>query len=135
MRISDWSSDVCSSDLQFSAKPRLNKTLASRLIRGFLLCSALTPFPVLAQAASTSDSGPQVEDIVVTAQRRSENLQSVPIAVSAITSDQAAAQGITGTLALTAIAPSLQINQTSNFGSIYLRGVGDRKSTRLNSSN
>src|SRR3546814_7776594 len=110
MRISDWSSDVCSSDL--------------RLIRGFLLCSALTPFPVLAQAASTSDSGPQVEDIVVTAQRRSENLQSVPIAVSAITSDQAAAQGITGTLALTAIAPSLQINQTSNFGSIYLRGVG-----------
>src|SRR3546814_14887284 len=86
-------------DDQFSAKPRLNKTLASRLIRGFLLCSALTPFPVLAQAASTSDSGPQVEDIVVTAQRRSENLQSVPIAVSAITSDQAAAQGITGTLA------------------------------------
>src|SRR3546814_18195897 len=60
-------------DDQFSAKPRLNKTLASRLIRGFLLCSALTPFPVLAQAASTSDSGPQVEDIVVTAQRRSEN--------------------------------------------------------------
>src|SRR3546814_7948455 len=76
-------------DDQFSAKPRLNKTLASRLIRGFLLCSALTPFPVLAQAASTSDGGPQVEDIVVTAQRRSENLQRVPIAVSAITSDQA----------------------------------------------
>src|SRR3546814_12732211 len=60
-------------DDQVAAKPRLNKTLASWFIRGFLLCSALTPFPVLAQAASTSDSGPQVEDIVVTAQRRSEN--------------------------------------------------------------
>src|SRR3546814_3641405 len=77
-------------DDQFSATPRLNKPLASRLIGGFLVCSALTPFPVLAQAASTSASGPQVEDIVVTAQRRSESLQSVPIAVSAITSDQAA---------------------------------------------
>src|SRR3546814_8270898 len=119
------------------------KTLAARWIRGCLVCSSWTPLPVLAQAASTSDSGPQVEDIVVTAQRRSENLQSVPIAVSAITSDQAAAQGITGTLALTAIAPSLQINQTSNFGSIYLSGVGSnladptskaRKSKRLHYS-
>src|SRR3546814_10081720 len=46
-------------DDQFSAKPRLNKTLASRLIRGFLLCSALTPFPEIGRAESTSDSGPQ----------------------------------------------------------------------------
>src|SRR3546814_16100020 len=99
------------------------KTLAARWIRGCLVCSSWTPLPVLAQAASTSDSGPQVEDIVGTAHRRSEHLQSVPIAVSAITSDQAAAQGLTGTPAMTAIAPTLQITQTYNIGSISLRGV------------
>src|SRR3546814_17333202 len=111
-------------DDQFSAKPRLNKTLASRLIRGFLLCSALTPFPVLAQAASTSDSGPQVEDIVVTAQQRSENLQSGPISVPAIPYDHAAAPGIPRTLAITATEPSLQLQPNSKCGSNYMRGVG-----------
>lgn len=111
-------------DDRFSEKQVLNRLPASSLIYGFLLCSALTPFPVLAQATASGDNGPQVADIVVTAQRRTENLQNVPIAVTALTGERMAAQGINGTLALTAIAPSLQINQTSNFGSIYLRGVG-----------
>ncbi|WP_157219545.1 TonB-dependent receptor [Flavisphingomonas formosensis] len=110
-------------DARFSEKQVLNKLPASRLIYGFLLCTALTPASAFAQQASSNDEA-QVQDIVVTAQRRSENLQNVPIAVTAITSERMATQGITGTLALTAIAPSLQINQTSNFGSIYLRGVG-----------
>lgn len=111
-------------DDQISDKRQPNKLLVSRLIYGFFLSTALTPVPALAQQAAAGDDSMQVQDIVVTAQRRSENLQNVPIAVSAITADRAALQGITGTLALTAVAPSLQINQTSNFGSIYLRGVG-----------
>lgn len=107
-----------------SGVPGTRRLTISNLICAILLSTALTPVAAFAQQATASNGPAQVADIVVTAQRRTENLQNVPIAVTALTSERMASQGITGTLALTAVAPSLQINQTSNFGSIYLRGVG-----------
>jgi iron complex outermembrane receptor protein len=107
-----------------AGKRDLLALLAGHPLRGVLLCTALTAVPAFSQQAAVSSGTAQLEEIEVTAQRRSERLQNVPIAVTAITAEQAAAQGITGTLALTAVTPSLQINQTSNFAAIYLRGVG-----------
>lgn len=79
---------------------------------------AQPPAPVAAQGG--------LEDIVVTAQRRSENLQSVPIAVTAVNARTLASAGITNTQALQAIVPGLVINQVGGASGIYLRGVGTR---------
>jgi iron complex outermembrane receptor protein len=65
-----------------------------------------------------------VRDIVVVAQRRSERLQDVPIAVSVLRGDDAAERGVTSTVDLTAAVPGLVVNYNANVGNLYLRGVG-----------
>src|SRR3546814_2582671 len=64
MRISDWSSDVCSSDL------------------------ASKSAPPAAEGGGRASAPASVIDIVVTAQRESQSLQSVPISVSAFTAER-----------------------------------------------
>src|SRR3546814_1178490 len=57
------------------------------------------------EAAAVPASG--VEDIVVTAQRRSENLQDTPIAITALTSNALRASGITDLTGVVRASPSL----------------------------
>jgi iron complex outermembrane receptor protein len=66
----------------------------------------------------------EIGDIVVTAQRRQERLQDVPIAVSVVTSDQMTKAGINNTDALGSAVPGLVVSRGQNTGAIYLRGVG-----------
>lgn len=65
-----------------------------------------------------------IADIVVTAQRREERLQNVPIAVTALNASQLSNSGIATTQDLAAVTPTLTMGQ--NAGSILprLRGVG-----------
>lgn len=65
-----------------------------------------------------------IADIIVTAQRRSENLQKAAIAVSAVTGDTLVQQSITQANDLTRVVPALQVAPASSFTQIYLRGVG-----------
>ena len=55
-----------------------------------LVAAAMGPAPVMAQLAATDDgtNNSSIEEIVVTAQRRSENLQKVPLAVTALNAEQ-----------------------------------------------
>ena len=78
-----------------------------------------------AQAVESATQQTGVEDIIVTAQRRDERLQDVPIAISAITATAAARQGITGTESLGVAIPALQFSrQGANGGAPFVRGVG-----------
>ena len=68
-----------------------------------------------------------MEEIVVTATKREESIQDVPIAVSAFTGDDLEKRGVTDLYGLQEVAPSIAIynsNSTSNGGSIRIRGVG-----------
>ncbi|MDX3899287.1 MAG: TonB-dependent receptor [Sphingobium sp.] len=84
---------------------------------------AVISVPALAQSESVASSG-AIEDIVVTAQKRSERLQDVPIAIGAISASAAAAKGINDTASIQAVVPGLVINRTANEGNIFIRGVG-----------
>ena len=76
-------------------------------------------------APTTEDARPEgLEDIVVTAQRRSESLQRAALAVSAVTGDQLARSGITETANLGKLVPSLVVQPTGGTTSFFLRGVG-----------
>lgn len=68
--------------------------------------------------------GSGLEEVVVTAQRRSENLQSVPIAITALTADTLAKQGVGRTLDITSVTPGLVITPAVSAPQIYIRGVG-----------
>ena len=75
--------------------------------------------------AQESDDG-ALEEIVVTAQKREQNLQSVPVSVTALSAAAIEAKGITQFENLSQVAPGLTITQgTQRTGnSINLRGIG-----------
>ena len=69
-------------------------------------------------------------EIVVTAQKRSENVQDVPVAITAFTDVAIAERGITGVQQLSALSPGVNLDETSPFSGSYnvlaasIRGVG-----------
>ncbi|MCW1985407.1 UNVERIFIED_ORG: iron complex outermembrane receptor protein [Sphingomonas sp. R1F5B] len=80
-----------------------------------------------AEAASSAQSGTSeqgLKDIVVTAQRRSENLQRAAIAVSVVSSDALARLNVTQSSQLTTLVPALQVASSGSSNLFYLRGVG-----------
>ncbi|MET0661333.1 MAG: TonB-dependent receptor [Steroidobacteraceae bacterium] len=93
-----------------------------------MLLAAVSTWVVSSVALAQEGRAPggALDEIVVTAQRRSENLQNVPIAVTAVSAESLAAAGVTNTQALQMVVPGLVINQVGGASGIYLRGVGTR---------
>ena len=86
-----------------------------------------TPQPgAAANAAATGQTQDYGTDIVVTAQRQSERLQDVPIAVSAFNAQALERQQIVNPAALQLTIPSVTFTKT-NFttSSFTIRGIGD----------
>ena len=84
------------------------------------------PLPAATTAAATApDEGLQLQEIVVTAQRREQSILQVPVAVTALSSEALESRGITNSSQLAMAVPNLQIN--SSFGdtqpNFSLRGV------------
>src|SRR3546814_630639 len=77
-------------------------------------------------AAQESAQPPEagIADIVVTANKRSESMQKVPIAITAVTSDRLAQVGITSTKDLAQVVPGLVIQTSLSGTQAHLRGVG-----------
>ena len=98
--------------------------------------AALVATPALAQqtAQQTAQADKQasgIEDIVVTAQRRQESAQDVPIAITAFNSATIEARGITSALDVTQYVPNLVGLNNTGLGTAnayYLRGVGNTES-------
>lgn len=65
-----------------------------------------------------------VEEIIVTAQKRSENLQDVPMAVSAFGQEQIREQGIESAADLATVLPGVKFAQFAGTANIAIRGVG-----------
>lgn len=77
-----------------------------------------------APASKQESSSTELQDIVVTAQRRSENLQDVPIAVTSISSDQFKASGISNLAQINTLVPGLTLRQAAGSVQTSIRGVG-----------
>lgn len=72
---------------------------------------------------ASDDSGP-LGEIIVTAQRRSESAQKVPIAVQAFSGDTLSQIGASSAADLPTMVAGLQETPTGSLSPIYLRGVG-----------
>ena len=87
--------------------------------------ASVTPAAAAAPPLAAADA---LTDIVVTAQRRSESVQNVPIAVSAFSAEQLEARGVTSTLQLINYVPNLFGSNNTGLGSAnayYIRGLGN----------
>ncbi len=94
--------------------------------------AALTIALGAAAAVTATPAMAQEEDdtIVVTATRRDQALQEVPIAVTPVTAEMIENSGIRDVQDLTSVAPSLQFNvsETESSATARLRGVGTQGS-------
>ncbi|MFC6755361.1 TonB-dependent receptor plug domain-containing protein, partial [Halorubrum tibetense] len=75
----------------------------------------------IASAATAQDL--VLEEVVVTAQKRVERLQDVPISVNAVSGAKMEEAGITNLEGMTAYVPNLTMNQTGIGTIIAIRGI------------
>jgi iron complex outermembrane recepter protein len=68
--------------------------------------------------------GEKLEEIVVTAQKRADNLQNTPAAITEITGNAIVADGITDLRAAQMFVPSVRFQPEQNNVEIFMRGVG-----------
>ena len=103
----------------------------------FLLSTAFVGAPALAQSTAPADPSPvkqsddaRVDDIVVTAQKRAQNVQDVPIAISAFTGAALQERAVQNISQLSALTPNVNLDAGTLFSastavlSAYIRGIG-----------
>ena len=100
----------------------------------FAIATCLTGVaPALAEEQQDQTQEPQqrvgVADIIVTANRRAQNQQDVPIAVTAVTSEIAEKMGVTDISTLTNVVPGFTFNRQAAGAQPFIRGVGNQSAT------
>lgn len=86
--------------------------------------SILLPLACPAFAQQAGSGAESVEDIVVTAQRREEKLQDVPISITALSNAELRSTRVESSYDLMKVAPGLTVNRASGFAVSFLRGIG-----------
>jgi iron complex outermembrane recepter protein len=89
--------------------------------------SAIISLPSYSLADDDTERKPKnrlLEEVVVTARKREESVQDVPIAISAFSAEKLDAVGIVSAQQLDKITPGLVFANTLGFNIVFLRGVG-----------
>ncbi|MBD3834503.1 TonB-dependent receptor [Brevundimonas bullata] len=104
--------------------PRLSALAASASGLALLIAA-----PAVAQTVETAEQAVAIDEIVVTAQRRSENIRDVPFAVTAMNTEtlNALSSGGGDILQLSGRVPSLQVESSNGRYAprFYIRGLGN----------
>lgn len=102
------------------------KTLKAVVGRAMMLAGAtLATAQQQASAQTIEAAAAGLEEVIITAQRREENAQDVPIAITALSADDLAAAGATSTVDFKTVVPALNVTTgVAGFGLPRLRGVG-----------
>jgi len=98
-----------------------------------LALAALIGTPAYAQEAASEEAAQEggLNVIVVTAQRREESVQDIPIAISAFSAEELETRGVSNALEVTQFVPNLVGLNNTGLGtanSYYLRGIGNTES-------
>ena len=86
-----------------------------------------------AQPEVATAQAPAIDEIVVTAQRREQNLQDVPIAVTAASAEMLADARVENITDIQAVSPSINFdvtNSAANSANIRIRGIGTTGNNR-----
>jgi iron complex outermembrane recepter protein len=100
-----------------------------------MLISSVAVVPAFAQDLQKAEAASAIEDeIVVTAQRKTESVQSVPISVSVVSGDQLDRQQVTQLADLSKTSASVQFGSVAGSGGggggAFIRGIGTASLSR-----
>jgi iron complex outermembrane recepter protein len=103
----------------------MSRSKRAGLLSASAIATLLAAAPALAQDASL------IEELIVTAQKREEAAQDVPIALTALSGEQLERQGVVGFQDLSTRVPSLRFGSgvTGGENVITLRGIGSQNTT------
>jgi iron complex outermembrane receptor protein len=71
-----------------------------------------------------ASSGQVLDEILVTAQKRTQNVQDVPASISVFSADDLRDNGVLGSEELALVTPGLTFNSANGFAQPFIRGVG-----------
>ncbi|WP_016744898.1 TonB-dependent receptor [Rhizorhabdus wittichii] len=109
--------------------------LAAALGSGQLWAGQAGDMPSGGSVAAADGASEGLAEIVVTAQRKSENLQKAAIAIASVGGDTLRSAGVVNPAQLTALVPSLQVsNGNGAYANFYIRGVGNFTGNALTES-
>jgi iron complex outermembrane receptor protein len=98
------------------------------------ICSIVLVAAAFSAAALAADTSPdtasevpRLEEIVVTAQKREENVQKIPITVDVVSEAQLKAEGITSAPELIKTVPGLVFQYLNGQADPYIRGMGSEQ--------
>ena len=117
---------VCTSDV--AARIKSNQFTAKGLAPAIALALALGAGSPVSRAADAAPatSAPELTEVVITAQKRQQNEQDVPIAVIALSGQQLQDAGVTDIKNMTVLTPGLTVTSTTseNSTTARIRGIG-----------
>ena len=88
-------------------------------IRTILLLGSATSL-----AIGSSVHAQEVQEIVVTAQKRSERLQDVPISITAVTADVLRSSSVKTIQDINIAVPGIYVGRQTNTAAVFIRGIG-----------
>jgi iron complex outermembrane receptor protein len=106
-----------------------NSTLAGRHGAGAVFLNSLAML-LASQSVQAAEGPPTIEEVVVTAQKREQNVQDVPIAITALSAKALEAKAVQNVTELADFAPNVQMDNTSPFSgssqvlTAFIRGIG-----------
>lgn len=100
----------------------------ARLTASASAIAMLAATPAFAQDApspgSAGESSEGIGEIIVTAQKRSENLQKTAAAITAVSGDELVQRGVTDLRAAQMVIPAARFQNENNNTQVFVRGVG-----------
>lgn len=107
--------------------------MKGELFFGAAVCAVMVPH--LAVAQENRDEAVASNDIIVTAQRRAERTQDVPISITALGADALAQANVKQLGDIVKLTPALRFDYQANFVQPTIRGVGNAVVTAGGGSN
>jgi len=108
-------------------KKRHSRSIARRPAGGLMVLGlTLAPVNTFAQQAvesSSTNTGSQLEEVVVTAQKRAERLQDVPVPVAAVTADALLEQNLLRARDFFSSVPGLDLQFINGRSNLAIRGI------------
>ena len=91
------------------------------------LAAALVASPCLAADEATDEEETFIEEIIVTAEKREENILDVPLTMSAFSGQMIEELGMTNSADLEQLVPGLQVGDHQSGSGLAIRGIASQK--------
>ncbi len=117
----------------FPSRPTVLNCAVAALLFGLATAASaqVTPAPAAAPEVPSTAERKQLQKITITAQKRPEDQQKAPIAISSVSGDEIAEQGIRTARDLNGMVPNVVVNTNAAATEFTIRGITSTNNTEI----